>query len=86
MTYKEFNDWCNDRVYDSMWGIKEAMYCASICSDISNYSRFCFKREKKWKNDERRETAEKIVAETNKLIDKLKKRRKGEAQEDGRRP
>lgn len=83
MTYKEFNAWCNDRACDGMWGLNEAIYCAEICSDISNCSIFRFKREKKWKNDERREMAEKIVVETNRLIDKLKNNRKSEVQDDG---
>ena len=66
MTYKEFNDWCNNRVCDGHWGLKEAILCVGICEIISNKPRW--RREKAWQKHELRMAAEEIVTETNKLI------------------
>lgn len=71
MTYKEFNDWCNNRVCDGRWGLKEAITCVGICETISNKPRLF--REKAWRKHELRTVAEEIVTETNKLIDIMEK-------------
>ena len=30
MTYKEFREWCNDRVYDGMWSFDMAIRCIDM--------------------------------------------------------
>lgn len=70
MKYKEFNAWCNERACDGCWGIKEAMFCIDTCSTMMSVP--FWKREKAWREYEHREVAEKVVAETNKIIEKMK--------------
>ena len=70
MTYKEFNDWCNDRACDGCWGLREAMTCVDACK-IFNSIPF-WKREKVWQNCKQRITLEEIVTETNKIIEKVR--------------
>ena len=70
MKYKEFNDWCNQRAADGCWGLREAIACIEACSAISNMP--FWRREKAWKQYEGRETLEKIVEETNKIIEKVR--------------
>lgn len=70
MKFKEFNDWCNERVCDGRWGLKEAITCVGVCEDVLEHR--CF-REKAWRKHELRNTVEKIVEETNKIIEKIEK-------------
>ena len=71
MKYKEFNDWCNQRVCDGRWGMKEAMTCVDVCHLFSHIPRR--KREQAWKEFHSRDVLELIVTETNKLIEKSEK-------------
>lgn len=68
MKYKEFVDWCNQRACDGCWGLKEAMWCCDMITEVNNAS--FFKKKKKWLELE--PFATKIVIETNKLIDKYR--------------
>lgn len=34
MTYKEFKDYCNQRICDGRWTIREAMYCIALIEDV----------------------------------------------------
>ena len=71
MTFEEFSAWCNQRACDGMWGPGEAVICSVICSTIHRSAHGLFARKKKekvWQECSDRETAERIVAETNKII------------------
>lgn len=46
MTFKEFNEWCNQRACDGCWGPIVAITCTSIISDY--YKTSFWKRKKKW--------------------------------------
>ena len=70
MKFKEFNNWCNERVCDGRWGLKEAITCVGVCEDVLKHRWF---REKAWKEHELHDVAEKIVAETNKIIEIMEK-------------
>lgn len=50
MTYKEFQNWCNDRACDGRWGIQDAMLCIQTL-DVINTTPF-WKRKKVWKEFE----------------------------------
>ena len=47
MTYKQFNDWCNQRACDGCWGMNTAMFCIDIIKQIQ--SQPFWKRERKWR-------------------------------------
>lgn len=70
MKYKEFNDWCNRRASDGCWGLREAMVCLEACSIFSSVP--FWKREKMWKEYENRELLEKVVADTDRIIEKVR--------------
>ena len=65
MTYKEFKDWCNDRVCDGCWGALTAMICVEIVRDMGSTP--FWKRRKKWRELEQKVVAE-IVEPTNEKI------------------
>lgn len=46
MTYKEFNDWCNQRVCDGCWGINVAIFCIDVINQVQ--AQPFWKREKEW--------------------------------------
>lgn len=71
MTYKEFNDWCNQRAADGRWGLKEAMTCLDVCHLFLHIPKW--KREKAWREFQSRDVLEILVGETNKIIDKVNK-------------
>lgn len=50
MTYREFQNWCNDRACDGRWGIQDAMMCIQVL-EIINTTPF-WKRNKVWKEFE----------------------------------
>ena len=47
MTFKQFLNWCNERVCDGCWGYKEAVVCIDIISEVKRIP--FWKREKVWK-------------------------------------
>jgi len=71
MKFKEFNDWCSERACDGRWGSYEAINCATACAII--LAKPFWKREKFWENYEHREMLERIVDETNKIIERVEK-------------
>lgn len=71
MKFKEFDDWCNERICDGYWGSKEATTCVDMCRVFLAIPKW--KREKIWSNFHYREYLEQIVKETNAIIEKTKK-------------
>ena len=65
MKFKEFSAWCNNRACDGCWGMKEAIICSEVCSDI--YKLPFWKREKRWE-EVKIEIESKIVEPINKMI------------------
>lgn len=68
MRFKEFAHWCNKRACDGCWGMKEAIICSGVCSDI--YKLPFWKREKEWQNKYAPEIVP-IVEATNKKIEEV---------------
>lgn len=68
MTFKEFDDWCNERACDGYWSMKTALICAGIIREV--YKIPFWKRKKVW-NKEYREIAEEIVKVINEKIEKI---------------
>ena len=68
MTFKEFNDWCNERACDGYWSMKTALICAGIIRKV--YKIPLWKRKKVW-NEEYREIAEEIVKVINEKIEQI---------------
>lgn len=76
MKFKEFNDWCNARCCDGYWGMKEAIFCITLCNEVYKKSKGLFKskkREELWNNHPRKEYAEEIVRQINKKMAELLK-------------
>jgi len=53
MSYKKFNDYCNDRACDGRWGMLEAIACVGMIREIEDAvkGKLFFKgkaREKAW--------------------------------------
>lgn len=46
MTFKEFDEWCNDRAADGCWGYIEAVTCVDIMRQM--FDTPFWKRKKKW--------------------------------------
>ena len=59
MTYKEFNDWCNQRACDGCWGMNTAIYCIGVCETINNLP--FWKRNKVWKSEYEDEIINNII-------------------------
>jgi hypothetical protein len=69
MTFKEFNNWCNERACDGMWGMREGVMCIEILIFIRS-AKF-WRRKKLWKDYcSQTNIVEIIIEPTNKLIDK----------------
>ena len=74
MTFKEFDEWCNERACDGCWGMNEALICCRVCGIIHNQAKGLFKskkREKLWNEYPDKEIVEEIVKQTNKKISDL---------------
>lgn len=69
MTFKEFNDWCNRRACDGCWGIKEAIICLSIGTEVYKFP--FWKRKKVWKELSIAFGIEDIVNATNQKIKEI---------------
>jgi hypothetical protein len=54
MSYKEFDDYCNERACDGRWGFEEAIACLGMYDEIENIVKGkLFKRkarEKAWES------------------------------------
>ncbi len=46
ITYKKFNEWCNERAADGIWSLATAASCLDLCSTLNKV--WWFKREKVW--------------------------------------
>lgn len=46
MTYKEFNDWCNQRACDGCWSAETVLFCLEILKEVENQP--FWKRSRKW--------------------------------------
>lgn len=70
MTFKEFNNWCNDRAIDGCWSMEVAELCIRI-NTLVNKKPF-WKREKFWRNEvnSNSDIENIIVNPINKLINK----------------
>ena len=59
MTYKEFNDWCNQRACDGCWSMNTAIYCIGVCEEINSIP--FWKRNKVWKTEYEDEIVNKVI-------------------------
>ena len=50
MTFRQFKQWCNDRVCDGYWGYNDAVYCIELIQNIRKIP--WWKRNKTWKKIE----------------------------------
>lgn len=69
MTFKEFNNWCNQRACDGCWGMKEAIICMRIGEEVYKFP--FWKREKVWKELSIAFGIEDIVNATNQKIKEI---------------
>ena len=70
MTFKEFEEWCNDRACDGFWGMIEAIVCIDIISNIRKLP--FWKRKKAWMEKEQQVLNE-IVNPINRKIEEMNK-------------
>lgn len=64
LSFKEFNDWCNQRAADGKWGYNEAIICIDIIRRINEIPIYRFrKRKQTW--IELEPTANEILTKTN---------------------
>lgn len=70
MKYKEFVDWCNQRVCDGYWDMNTAMYCIETIKDINKIP--FWKREKIWRKIYENTIEFEIVKPINEKIQKMK--------------
>lgn len=68
MTYKEFNEWCNDRVCDGHWGMNTVIFCIGVNEDMKKTP--FWKKKKVWK-EKYQEIAEQIAEQINAKIDEI---------------
>lgn len=68
MTFKEFDDWCNERACDGYWSMGTALTCVRIIREV--YKIPFWKRKRVW-NEEYREIAEEIVKVINEEIKQI---------------
>lgn len=54
MTYKQFDDWCNDRACDGRWSMLDAIACIRMHDEVESAVKGKFfkrkTREKAWEN------------------------------------
>ena len=67
MTFKEFMEWCNDRVCDVTWNLREVMVVLDIVSDVMKT--MPWRREKYWKKYYESRVMQQIVIPINKRIE-----------------
>lgn len=70
MKFKEFEEWCNNRACDGMWGMQEALVCISIIDSIGKQP--FWRRKKEWERIKKETKICELVKNTNILIEKHK--------------
>jgi hypothetical protein len=70
MSFKQFEEWCNDRACDGRWGMLEAIVCIDIIDKI--ISAPFWKRKKLWEKEYKEKVLDEIVNPINDKISKLK--------------
>ena len=69
MKYKDFYKWCNQRVFDGYWSMKNASFCLTT---IETFKHIPFwKREKVWNKTYKNFILNDIVNPTNIIINNL---------------
>ena len=67
LSFKEFQDWCNQRACDGRWGFAEAVVCCDIMKQVNSVPKYRFKKRKQmW--EELEPTANEILTKTNEKI------------------
>ena len=69
MTFKEFEKWCEERICDGCWGLKEAILCMEVLDYVKAHPFWA--RKKAW-NDFRDRVVTQIVEPTNRKIQELR--------------
>jgi hypothetical protein len=77
MKFKEFENWCNERVCDGCWGMLEAMTCIGLIKEIRKAP--FWKREKIWKENCEQQVLEEIINPIEKKLEEMKKNVKNNA-------
>lgn len=72
MKFKEFENWCNERVCDGCWGMLEAMTCIGLIKEIRKAP--FWKREKIWKENCEQQVLEEIINPIEKKLEEMKKK------------
>lgn len=70
MTFKQFENWCNERSCDGCWGAIEAMVCIGMIREIRKLP--FWKREKEWRNKYEKKILDEIVNPLKKKMDEFK--------------
>ena len=63
MSFREFRKWVNQRSYDGLWSMSDAIISLSTIVKIKEYPRF--KRERIWRKYYKDEIVEKIIKPVN---------------------
>lgn len=69
MSFREFKKWVNQRSYDGLWSMSDAIISLSTIVKIKEYPRF--KRERIWRRYYKDEIVEKIIKPVNTQIMEL---------------
>ena len=69
MNFREFKKWVNQRSYDGLWSMSDAIISLSTIVKIKEYPRF--KRERIWRKYYKDEIVEKIIKPVNTQIMEL---------------
>ncbi len=72
MKYKEFYNWCSDRICNGCWSMNTAIYCLEVIEKIEQES--FWKREKIWKKIYENTIVYGIINPINKKIKELERR------------
>lgn len=70
MSFKQFEEWCNERACDGCWGMLEAMVCLDIIDKIRSAP--FWKRKKLWKKEYEKKVLDEIIDPINNKILTLK--------------
>lgn len=69
MRFKEFVDWCNERICDGCWGMLTALTSIDLIHRVKKVS--FWKREKYWKQEYESRVLEEIVNPINSKIQEV---------------
>lgn len=72
MTFKQFQQWCNDRACDGCWGYNEALICIHAVRDVRQHP--FWKREKVWQKYHKDFVVGRIVEPINRMIQERKEK------------